>query len=299
MKVCTAASKHVTDMDKENLVKMASYFVENSEDNVITKTIALSETVIGMKIFEAPIFAFGAADDEYFRLLKEPSAIGEHFLLPHEWLPQSKTVISFFLPFTEAVKKGNRRDMLWPSEEWLHGRIEGQAFLIKLCQYLNSELINAGYTSIVPSLDERFWAKERSNNSPQATDNHNETTLSFTSNWSERHVAFVCGLGTFGLSKGLITQKGIAGRFGSIITELYLPPSQREYKRIYEYCSMCGACGKNCPVNAISMTSGKNHVTCSDFLARTAEKYKPRYGCGKCQIGVPCESSVPKKGNVK
>jgi len=58
---------------------------------------------------------------------------------------------------------------------------------------------------------------------------------------------------------------------------------------------MCGACGKNCPVNAISLDKGKNHVICSAFLERTAEKYKPRYGCGKCQIGVPCESSVPKK----
>ena len=281
------ALKHVTsDMDKESLVEMASYFVENSEDNVITKTMALSETVIGMKIFEAPILAFGATDDEQFRLLKEPTAIGEHFLLPQDWLPQSKTVISFFLPFTEAVKKGNRRDRLWPSDEWLHGRIEGQAFLIKLCQYLNSELINAGYTSIIPSLDKRFWAKT-SQDSSQPVEKNNQSTPSFTSNWSERHVAFVCGLGTFGLSKGLITQKGIAGRFGSIITELDLDPDQREYTSIYEYCSMCGACGKNCSVNAISIENGKNHVICSDFLARTAEKYKPRYGCGKCQVGVP------------
>lgn len=286
-------------MNKHNLVKMASYFVEKSEDNVITKNLALSETVIGMKIFDAPIFAFGATDDEYYKLLKQPSAIGEHFLLPQQWLPQSKTVISFFLPFTEAVKKGNRRDMLWPSEEWLHGRIEGQDFLNKLCQYLNSELNNAGYKSIVPSLDKRFWAKTGLNSSSQAFDDNNETTLSFTSNWSERHVAFVCGLGTFGLSKGLITKKGIAGRFGSIITELTLSPDKREYDCIYEYCSMCGACVKNCPVNAISLDKGKIHAICSAFLDSTAEKYKPRYGCGKCQIGVPCESSLPKNCNVK
>ena len=279
-------------MDKTSLVQMASYFVENSQDNIITKDLALSETVIGMKIFEAPIFAFGAANDEYFRLLQEPSAIGEHFVLPQEWLPQSKTVISFFLPFTKAVKKGNRRDMLWPSEEWLHGRIEGQAFLIKLCQYINSELIRGGYKSIVPSLDRRFWAKTKLNNSPSCNDP--KASLSFTSNWSERHVAFVCGLGTFGLSKGLITKKGIAGRFGSIITELTLPPDRREYNSIYEYCSLCGVCGKNCPVNAISIDKGKNHLICSAFVDSTADKYKPRYGCGKCQVGVPCESGIPK-----
>lgn len=269
-------------MNKEDLIEIASDFVETSPDNLITNEIAISEAVDGMKIFEAPIFGFGAVEDKYFKLFKEPNAIGEHFLLPQEWLPQSKTVISFFLPFTEAVKMGNRRDMAWPSEEWLHGRIEGQNFVNKLCQQLNSKLISAGYNSLVPSLDERFWSK---------------STGEYTSNWSERHVAFVCGLGTFGLSKGLITKKGIAGRFGSIITELYLSPDKREYESINEYCSMCGECRKNCPVNAISLVKGKNHTICSNFLDKTAEKYKPRYGCGKCQVKVPCENGIPRQSN--
>ena len=36
------------------------------------------------------------------------------------------------------------------------------------------------------------------------------------STWSERHVAYVSGLGTFGLSGGLITAKGQAVRLGSV-----------------------------------------------------------------------------------
>ncbi|MTK13535.1 MAG: epoxyqueuosine reductase [Clostridiaceae bacterium] len=280
-------------MDKQDIIKMATHFVENSEENIITKQIALSENVVGMKIFDAPIFAFGDVNDEYFKLLKEPYAVGNHFWLPQEWLPQSKTVISFFLPYTEAVKGGNRRDMSWPSEEWLHGRIEGEALLNKLCEYLKSKLIDNGYKSIVPSLDERFWYKSGYNKATPHPD------VSFTSNWSERHVAFVCGLGTFGLSKGLITEKGIAGSFGSIITELYLSPDKREYKSTYEYCSMCGACIKNCPTNAISIDKGKNHILCSNFLDKTEEKHKPRYGCGKCQVGVPCQSNIPKHCNIR
>lgn len=276
-------------MNKQNLIKIASDFVENSEDNYITNEIAISENVVGMKIFEAPIFGFASIEDEYFKLLKEPSVIGEHFMLPKEWLPGSKTVISFFLPFSQAVKRGNDREKSWPSEEWLHGRIEGQAFINKLCIYLKSELINDGYNSLVPAFDERFWAQTAFN------DDCTHPEAAFTSNWSERHAAFVCGLGTFGLSKGLITSKGIAGRFGSIITELYLSPDKREYESIYEYCSMCGACVKKCPVNAISIKEGKNHIICSNYLDKTAEKYKPRYGCGKCQIGVPCEGRIPKK----
>lgn len=281
-------------MDKQDLIYMAAHFVEHSEANRVTEEIAISDAVVGLKMFEAPIFAFGAADDEYFTLLKEPSAIGKHYLPPREWLPLSKTVISFFLPFTAAVRKGNRRDMSWPSEQWLHGRIEGQAFIIKLCGYLQEKLVAAGYNSLVPALDERFWARTGFNNATPYSEN-SEATAAFTSNWSERHAAFVCGLGTFGLSKGLITQKGVAGRFGSIITELYLPPDVREYTSINEYCSMCGKCGKNCPVHAISLEKGKNHQICSDFLDKTAEKCKPRYGCGKCQIRVPCEAGIPRQ----
>lgn len=276
-------------MNKQDLIKIAEDFVEHSEDNYITKEIAISENVVGMKIFDAPIFAFASADDEYFTLLKQPSAIGKHFLLPKEWLPQAKTVISFFLPFGQAVRKGNGRDMLWPSEEWLHGRIEGQILVNKLWMHLKSQLVSAGYDSIVPTLDEKFWSNNYGTNHE----------IKFTSNWSERHVAFVCGLGTFGLSKGLITQKGMAGRFGSIITELYLSPDKREYENIYEYCSMCGRCVKNCPVNAISIENGKDNIICSRFLDKTREKYRPRYGCGKCQIDVPCEFRIPKRHNVK
>ena len=272
-------------MNKQDLIKIAENFIEHSKENYISEEIAISKQVVGLKLFDAPIFAFGAADDEYFVLLKQPSAIGEHFMLPKEWLPNARTVISFFLPFSEEVRKGNSRNMTWPSEEWLHGRIEGQILLMKLCQHLKSELTNAGQESLIPVMDERFW----SNTDGLAHE------ARFTSNWSERHVAFVCGLGTFGLSQGLITKKGIAGRFGTIITELYLPPDHRDYKDIYEYCTMCGKCVKNCPVNAISRESGKNHALCSEFLDETKSKHDPRYACGKCQVRVPCEFRIPKK----
>jgi len=274
---------------RQDIIEIAAFFVESSQANYISKEIAISENVIGMRIFDAPILAFGDANDEYFKVLKDPLAVGEHFILPKEWLPQTKTVISFFLPFNEVVRKGNSREGVWPSEEWLHGRIEGQILVNKLSKHLKSELIKEGFNSLAPSLDKRFWSKAESSNSSS----HPEP--SFTSNWSERHVAFVCGLGTFGLSKGLITEKGMSGRFGSIITELYIAPDKRKYEGIYEYCSMCEACVKNCPVNAITIKDGKDHFKCSRFIDKTLGKFKPRYGCGKCQVNVPCEFEIPQK----
>lgn len=236
-----------------------------------------------MPIFEDPIFGFAAADDPYFRRLQQPEAVGPHFRLPTDWLPEAKTVISFFLPFTEVVKQGNSRDMLWPSAEWLHARIEGQACLVNLCRHLQAELRGAGYPSVVPSLDAEFRS------GLDAGDGTNQ----FTSNWSERHVAFVSGLGTFGLSKGLITKRGMAGRFGSIVTELPLAPDARPYTEVYEYCSQCGVCVSNCPAQAITLETGKDHPTCSAFLDQTRAKHRPRYGCGKCQVQVPCSSGIP------
>ncbi|MEI7885580.1 MAG: 4Fe-4S binding protein [Clostridia bacterium] len=273
-------------MDKREIIKLAADFVENSVDNYINKEIAISENLIGMKIFDSPLVGFALATDEYFGLFKDPTVIGAHFILPLEWLPSAKSVISYFLPYSEIVKKANREKEFWPAEAWLHGRAEGQALINKLGNYLNSELINAGYMSLVPSLDTRY-------KSQIGFDSQIQAEAMYTSNWSERHAAFVCGLGTFGLSKGLLTQKGVAGRFGSIITELVMEPDKRTYTSIYEYCLMCGACVKNCPVGAISFEQGKNHQICSDFLDTTAEKFPPRYGCGKCQVGVPCESSIP------
>jgi len=272
-------------MEKHDLIRAAEDFIKQAPDNYILQKTAISERVVGLKLFDAPILAFGAADDEYFRLLKQHSAVGEHFLLPEEWLPGAKTVISVFLPFTEEVRKGNGRDMSWPSEEWLHARIEGQILLQSLCAYLKKTLNDEGYPSIVPIMEERFWSNTGSQ----------DHEAKFSSNWSERHVAFVCGHGTFGLSKGLITQKGTAGRFGSIITTLRLEPDIREYTDLYEYCTMCGRCAKNCPVGAISREKGKDHQLCSDFLDETKAVHNPRYACGKCQVRVPCESKIPHK----
>lgn len=274
-------------MEKHTLLANATEFLNNSPANYISNTQAITEQVRGMRIFDAPVFAYGRADDPMFQKLKQPAVIGEHFLTPTEWLPQAKTVISIFFPFSETVKRGNRQDYAWPSPEWLHGRIEGQSCIRQLCERLQEELTQAGYESVAPSLTTRSWSLMEANPKSPHPD------AAFTSNWSERHVAYVCGHGTFGLSKGLITSKGVCGRFGSIVTEAGLEPDTRSYYDIYGYCSRCGACVSNCPVGAITLEKGKDHTLCSKFLDTTVVRFKPRYGCGKCQVGVPCESGIP------
>ena len=269
-------------MTKEKLISLAGQYIESSPNNRITDKTALHPSCAGMRIYEVPIFAFGPANDELYMKYKSADIIGSHFQSPTEWLPSANTVISFFLPYTDEIKKANAINFNWPAEEWLHGRYEGQLLLQDLTLHLVKALSEAGFESLAPSADKRFMVGGA------------EEGMKFASNWSERHVAYACGLGTFGLSKGLITEKGMCGRFGSILTELDLPKDSRKYEGIYEYCTMCGVCVAHCPAGAISLKDGKEHSLCSEFLDKVREKHSPRYGCGKCQVRVPCEGGIPK-----
>jgi epoxyqueuosine reductase QueG len=176
--------------------------------------------------------------------------------------------------------------MAWPADEWLHARIEGQAFQNRICGFAEELLKKEGYAALAPMIDSRF----KSGN-PLVPDETKQD--SYSSNWSERHAAYAAGLGTFGLSRGLITRKGVAGRYISVITSAFFEPDKRPYTGIYDYCINCCACVRNCPAQAITKEAGKTHYPCWQFLESTKAKHAPRYGCGKCQVKVPCEDRAP------
>ncbi len=255
-------------------------FVIESPINYISKDVAIQKEYVGQRIFEAPIYAVASAEDVLFTELKT-KVIGEHFRLPREWNPSAKSVLSFFLPFREEIIKSNK-EVGDPSNLWLHGRVEGQEFVKAMALYVMDYLEKQGHKNIYPIDTEDFFAVRE------------DPVLGYSSNWSERHVAFIAGLGTFGLSKGIITKKGMAGRLCSIVTSAELPVSVRYYNEIYENCSMCGACIPRCPAKAISLEHGKEHSPCHAFLSTIRLKYVPRHGCGKCQTYVPCTKQIPK-----
>ncbi|MDR1893634.1 MAG: 4Fe-4S binding protein [Spirochaetales bacterium] len=273
-------------IDKGVFIDLVNDYVNRGAKNYVDKKTALAPELEGLRIFDEPLIGFAAADDEDFIKLKSEKAVGSHFLLPRDWNNSAKTVISIFCPFTRRIKDSNKAVSGLPSFEWLHGRIEGQAFLADLLRRLQAFLEGEGYKTAVPCLDPRFSQK-----SPYS-DNSREQGF-YTSNWSERHVAFTAGLGTFGLSRGLITPRGIAGRIGSLITEAFFEADPKIPKKLYENCLFCGRCVSNCPVEAISLKDGKKHPPCSDFLDAVKEKFNPWYGCGKCQVNVPCENGIP------
>lgn len=105
--------------------------------------------------------------------------------------------------------------------------------------------------------------------------NQSSEKYGYASNWSERHVAYISGLGTFGLSDGLITQAGKAHRCGSVVVEMALESTPREYTHYMEYCQHnkgCNACAKQCSANAIS-AEGHDKLKCRIYQRDTIRPY--------------------------
>lgn len=274
-------------MDYEQLTAMATDFLLAHEENHVRPEDALRPDMVGMQIYDAPIFAVGAADDPLFVRLSEPQAVHPDYMLPVDWLPGARSVISFFVPYTERIRKANAQDMRHASDEWRQGRYEGEKLLAKLRLHVRDLLVGEGHAAVAPLQDPRYTMLAK-----------------YAPNWAERHTGYVCGLGTFGLSKGLITQKGVAGRIGSVVTDYAFPVTPRTCSGLYDHCNQCGQCAVHCPVRAIVPSRGpdaaKAHPPCDVFLKHTETSSPPdaqgrtRYGCGKCQVAVPCESGIPK-----
>ncbi len=205
-------------------------------------------------------------------------------------IPSELSVISWILPQREITKTDNRKEKQYPAERWVRNRVLGEKCNQELRGHLQAELKLMGIQAIAPMLSPE-WARKDSKE------------YTYASTWSERHAAYVSGLGTFGLSDGLITPKGKAVRVGSIVVNAETRPTPRPYSTHHEYClfftkGTCGKCIKRCPAGAIT-EKGHEKVSCGAYVrgpaaehARTKYNFDG-YGCGLCQTGVPCESKIP------
>jgi len=251
------------------------------------------------KYWDKPLVGFTAGEDPLFKKYKK--IIGKFHLTPAEFfnkalgkskMPHELSVITWILPAANAVRVSNRKEMRFPSRLWAHARDFGEEFNIKLRKHVVSVLQKKGYQAVAPMVSPLFKRLR----SPK---------VGFASNWSERHAAYACGLGTFSLSDGLITLKGIAMRVGSVITDLPLRSSRKEYPHPYSNClyyfnKTCKVCAARCPAGAIT-SQGHDKDKCSDYLYGQAGATKKKEygvkitGCGLCQTKVPCEFQIPKQ----
>ena len=206
-------------------------------------------------------------------------------------IAEELSVVSWVLPQRALVRKANRKAKKYPSEKWARIRVYGEQFNAALRQYVAERLTQAGHAAIAPMLVSN-WTIVKSER------------FSYASSWSERHAAHAAGLGTFGLCDGLITARGKAMRVGSVVARISLKATPRPYVDHRAYClffanGTCGKCIDRCPVRAIT-EAGHDKEKCRMHLAKAREYVKKTYkfegyGCGLCQVGVPCESGIPVK----
>lgn len=256
------------------------------------------------RMWDDPLVKFADADDPIFTEYK--SIIAPDHLTPREALaraydknpeelPEHLSVISWILPAVEETRKSNRAETRVPSRLWSHSRWYGEKFNVELRAHVVEFLTSMGYLAAAPMSLPCFKV---SNNEKGPY-----------SNWSERHIAFAAGLGTFSLSDGLITERGVAHRCGSVVTSLVIPASGRTAKSPYSNCLFyegiyCRACIERCPVGAIT-ERGHDKIKCRQYLGEigydiTSPDYvyddeKSFAGCGLCQTRVPCEFQNPMK----
>jgi len=255
-------------------------------------------------MWDEPLVKFADGDDPLFTEYK--TIIGPVHLTPREALalafdkkpedmPARLSVISWILPAVEETRESNRTETRGPSRLWSHTRWYGEKFNEELRRHVVEFLTGMGYLATAPFIQPFF--KQFSNEKGPY------------SNWSERHVAYVAGHGTFSLSDGFITERGIAIRCGSMVTSLILPASARTSESPFSNCLFyvgvdCRACIERCPAGAIT-EKGHDKIKCQDYtrgIGYTAKLFETGYdndksiaGCGLCQTKVPCEFLNPTK----
>ena len=219
---------------------------------------------------------FASANDPFFSRLKDE--IGPSHVMPQDLLEDAQSVIAYFIPFDQEVIRSNTHGCN-ASEAWAMTYIETNRLIVHLNHFISKALERQGYrTAVLPP-----------------THHFDEEKL--ISDWSHKHVAYIAGLGRFGLHHLLITEKGCCGRLGSFVTDAEVRISDRPDS---EFClhknhQSCKACIEKCANGSLTQDSYDRHL-CYEMCLKNAKIYKNEGladVCGKCSCGVPCSSINP------
>ena len=297
----------MTKVEKVVFLKNPNEVLEQLIKNFMNENNQNRRTQLDNGLYwEEPLVGFASGMDPLFFEYK--SIIGSFHLTPREiiaaalkekgrelLLPEYEqiSVISWILPTAEDTRKSNRKEEKFPSKLWAYTRDFGETCNGALRRHVVGFLEDLGFVAVAPLLMPtfRYFRDEK---------------VGWASPWSERHIAYACGLGTFSLNDGLITPKGMAVRIGSVVTLLKLTPSERQYGHHKENCLLfrnekCGKCIPRCPAGAIT-EEGHDKDRCNEYINTEPLKAKrqgyglqnPPPACGLCQTGVPCEFEIPR-----
>lgn len=277
----------------------------------------LPEQYGGDRIFDLPLIGVSRGDDSIFEKYKE--VVGPEHLTPLEmWAANGLEtagdsashlrILSMVFPYGKRIREESRTAVRMPAEIYCVGRNYANAFIRDVQQKTTQYFESQGFRSLSASLSPPFRILTQ-RKQPQ-----------FYSTWSERHLAFAAGLGTFSLHEAMITEAGCNVRFGSVITDAPLDVTPRKSDEPYANClyyatGKCRECAKRCPADAIT-EAGHDKIKCRKYGEIVSKEMNERLGallkphqrniagigivtshpvgCAFCQFGVPCMDRNPR-----
>lgn len=252
---------------KKYIQQIIENFIRDYEKSTVTK-------------WGSPLVGFASAES----VAENVPYIIENHGMPEDVIADARIVIAYFIPFRKEMADTNKMEGR-ASEEWALAYEETNEMLGKINEHLISVLNEQGWKAAVHP-ESRLFDRDR-----------------LISRWSHRHIAYLAGLGTFGINNMLITEKGCCGRYSTIVTNMEVEPDGPSG---HENCGFkkdgsCGMCIRVCPSGALTSEAFDRHK-CYEICKRNAEIFTS-FGssytaenaenagsevCGKCIAGMPC-----------
>jgi len=280
----------------------------------------LPQSYGGGRCFSKPFFGISRGDDPLFEKFKEVIAV-DHPTPAEIWtsnglpdkddLATELRILSMVFPYSHEVRKaGEKNNGRLPAELTTIARNYSEEFINMILPKTVEFFIQKGFFALAPKLTPDYGYIRKDN------------PFAVYSNWSERHVAFVAGLGYFGFNNTLITKEGCSVILASVITDAPLSVTVRTidnpHNCLHYTSSKCEKCVTKCPSDALTK-DGHQPEICLNYCTEVrsiikelpiVKVLKKRYrklnfesenhvvvsypsGCTLCQFGVPCTDKDP------
>ena len=269
----------------------------------------------GGRIFDKPLIGVSGGDDPIFEKFKE--VVAPEHLTPMDMWTQSGMIVSepsashlrimsIIFPYVDDIREQSKTATKIPAEIYAVGRNFANPFMKDVIQETIRFFEDEGFQAMAGMYSKVFKVII-------TTDPVRRYSV-----WSERHIAFAAGLGTFSLHEGFITDVGCNIRISSIITDAPLDITPRLKDDPYGNClyyaqGTCKECVDRCPGDALS-EEGHDKEKCRNYVQAIQEVLQKRLGstlkpttrrfqagekiayptgCAFCQFDVPCMDKNP------
>lgn len=230
--------------------------------------------------WRGPLLATAEVDAR-FEILPEIAA--KNHMLPNDLLGECRTVVVFFIPFAPELSNGNIKGK-FASADWGKALSLTNDLIQDISSFIYDYFAGYGYgCELTPAT-------------------YNFDCESLTARWSHKHLAYLSGLGRFGVNAQMITPLGCAGRLGSLVTEAPLgdhPLVTKKELCLHKAGHDCLKCMENCPVQAVTLKGIQRH-RCDKRLQVNRKKFAADPDmpddmevCAKCVSGMPCSLEAP------